>query len=94
MRAPRQPEPAWYELCADGDYQLLDEALKVPAQSKDIAEWIRLVIAYAKRRGVDLHSKKCFDSTPGYPGEGPSKAARDPTLLLPGVTFQRLWPSV
>lgn len=81
VRPPRQPEPAWIAACADGHYELLDERLGVPPQTRAVAEWARLVTAFAATQGFAFRGMKDFDSTLGYPGEGPPVASRDPTLL-------------
>ena len=81
IRGPRSPEPSWYDAAAAGSFKGMDYFGDLPKQSKGTSEWCRLVVKFCLLRGVDLRSKKDFDSTAGYPGEGPS-APRDPAALL------------
>ena len=81
--APRQPPPRWLRRAEKGDFDELDRLAGLPLQKKACSEWGRFVVSFATLRGVALRFGRRFDSTLGYPGEGPPrrKGPRDPALL-------------
>ena len=94
IRGPRNPEPPWVEATADGNYDEFDDVTSLPRQTKATAEWVGLLFSYCRLKGVNLFSRKDFDSTCGFPGEGPTTQPRDLAALdnrnhVPAVVLRR-----
>jgi len=70
IEPPSAGPPAWWEPAAAGDMAALDEWTRVPRQRRAESEWCRINLKM-------LHIQKEFDSTLGYPGEGPGRGGRD-----------------
>ena len=60
------PDPPWLHHARTGDLALLDKRRRVGRQSRATVGWAALVWHFLE-----------FDSTLGYPGEGPGRILRD-----------------
>ena len=87
VRGPRSLRPPWMNPLSLSD---LDVWRSVPRQRKATAEWCRIVLLlWAKH--ID-HSVKEFDSTLGFPGEGPRRQ-KLPLELRPAVDLLEHGPT-
>ena len=76
-RAVEDPPPGlprWARRIMAGDFKEFDELARCPAQSRVTVGWACLVSRLAAANGMPMSPKESpFDSTLGYPGEGPPR---------------------
>ena len=66
--------PNWARRMMEGSFADFEDLLRLPCQSRVTAGWALLTWRVARRFGVPLRPRDLpFDSTLGYPGEGPPK---------------------
>ena len=73
--------PAWAQKISESDFTDFEKLLRLPCQSKSTAGWALLTWRLAKVSGVPLSPKELpFDSTLGFPGEGPRNTGAPASL--------------
>ena len=83
---PRKEQPPWLGDLADGDFLAFDRRAAIPLQSKTTYHWANIVWLLRE-----------FDSTLGYPGEGPRDAHAckpDVYMLLDNLRSRNHVPAV
>ena len=89
------PLPSWAKGILVGEYGAFDALAALPKQSKGTAGWASFVVKLAAIKIIALSPKELpFDSTLGYPGEGPSartSATRDNVDIR---VYRNLTPAV
>ncbi|CAK0794315.1 unnamed protein product, partial [Prorocentrum cordatum] len=73
---PSATPPAWWRSAVAGDLRSLDQWTRVPRQRRAESEWCRMTFKLL------LWKQKDFDSTLGYPGEGPASGASGGCRLI------------
>ena len=64
--------PSWARSILKGEFRAFDDLSRLPDQSRASAGWACLVVRLTESHGIRLAPKELpFDSTLGYPGEGP-----------------------
>ena len=92
--------PDWLEAARAGDPSEMDRWARLPLQSRRTSEWCRFVVLLLRPVRRAPWAGDVFDSTKGYPGEGPRRqqlplASRRPVdlgaerALLPGTVRRR-----
>ena len=86
--------PLWAQLLQEGRFEAFDRLADLPLQSASTARWACLALRCAAHGVLALSPKELgWDSTLGYPGEGPARAApadRSTDLLTSRATNVRV----
>ena len=96
-RAPRPSAslPPWFFDVDQQNFDLFDDMASLPAQPRAISEWARFVVRISWAGNIHLAPKaRPFDSTLGYPGEGPRHPQLHPRPAIDLRTFRNLTPAV